>query len=168
MSRPTMIVPDRDRRVDTGYLVSSASTSAIGRLRSIFTTSPSPCLRYSSGMSSPGLASSFSIQRPLRSILAFTLRSAEQLTPIPMGHDAPWRGRRITRMSWAKYLPPNCAPRPSSSAAFLRVASSSMSRNAWPYSLPWVGRLSRYFTDAFFTTSRFFSADVPPITNAMW
>ena len=31
----------------------------------------------------------FLVERPSRLILAFTLRSAEQLTPIPIGHDAP-------------------------------------------------------------------------------
>ena len=30
------------------------------------------------------------------------------------GHEAPWRGRRITRTSWQKYLPPNWAPMPKS------------------------------------------------------
>ena len=47
------------------------------------------------------------------------LTSAEQLPPRPTGQEAPWRGRRMTRMSWAKYLPPNCAPRPSFSASIL-------------------------------------------------
>ncbi len=31
---------------------------------------------------------------------------------MPTGQEAPWRGRRITRTSSAKYLPPNCAPMP--------------------------------------------------------
>ena len=39
------------------------------------------------------------------------LRSAEQLTPMPIGQLAPCLGRRTTRMSWARYLPPNWAPR---------------------------------------------------------
>ena len=30
-----------------------------------------------------------------------------------MGSEAPWRGSRMTRTSWQKYLPPNCAPTPS-------------------------------------------------------
>ena len=30
-----------------------------------------------------------------------------------IGNEAPWRGRRIARTSWQKYLPPNCAPTPS-------------------------------------------------------
>ena len=33
---------------------------------------------------------------------------------MPTGSDAPCRGSRITRTSWQKYLPPNCAPMPSS------------------------------------------------------
>ena len=28
------------------------------------------------------------------------------------GSEAPWRGRRTTRTSWQKYLPPNWAPMP--------------------------------------------------------
>ncbi len=32
---------------------------------------------------------------------------------MPTGQEAPWRGRRMTRTSWAKYLPPNWAPMPS-------------------------------------------------------
>jgi hypothetical protein len=51
------------------------------------------------------LAKPLGIQRGAR-----TCRSAEHDTPMPTGHDAPWRGRRITRTSWQKYLPPNCAP----------------------------------------------------------
>ena len=31
---------------------------------------------------------------------------------MPTGQEAPWRGRRMTRTSWAKYLPPNWAPMP--------------------------------------------------------
>ena len=45
-------------------------------------------------------------------ILPSAWRSAEHETAIATGHDAPWRGSRITRTSWQKYLPPNCAPMP--------------------------------------------------------
>jgi len=62
--------------------------------------------------------SSFSSQIPSRLILPLMLRSAEQETPMPTGQDAPWRGRRTTRMSCAKYLPPNCAPSPRFCASF--------------------------------------------------
>ena len=41
-----------------------------------------------------------------------TPASPEQLTAIATGSEAPWRGRRMTRTSWQKYLPPNCAPTP--------------------------------------------------------
>ena len=45
-------------------------------------------------------------------ILPSACRSAEQDTAIATGQDAPCRGSRITRTSWQKYLPPNCAPMP--------------------------------------------------------
>ena len=64
------------------------------------------------GMKRPGLASSFSRKMPSLVILALMLRSALQETPMPTGQLAPWRGRRMTRTSSAKYLPPNCAPMP--------------------------------------------------------
>ena len=60
------------------------------------------------------------------------------------GSDAPWRGSRITRTSWQKYLPPNCAPMPSSLRELqhllleLEVAES----RARPR-IPSVGRSSR-------------------------
>ncbi|OAV73782.1 hypothetical protein Barb7_02845 [Bacteroidales bacterium Barb7] len=101
MSRPTMMVPFNDRRVETGYLSNAESTSAIGWFRLIFTASPSPALRRASGMKRPGLVSSFSIQIPSLFIFALMLRSAEQETPMPMGQEAPCRGRRTIRMSCA-------------------------------------------------------------------
>ena len=58
---------------------------------------------------------------------------------MPTGQEAPWRGSRTTRMSWAKYLPPNCAPMPNSFAAAMSFCSSSTSRNATPCSFPFVG-----------------------------
>jgi hypothetical protein len=45
-------------------------------------------------------------------ILPFAWRSALHDTPMPTGQLAPCRGSRITRTSWQKYLPPNCAPMP--------------------------------------------------------
>ncbi|CPR40712.1 Uncharacterised protein [Salmonella enterica subsp. enterica serovar Bovismorbificans] len=99
MSRPTIIVPFSDRRVDTGYCDSCCSISLMGRLRSTRTASPSPAWRSASGIYLPGLRSSFSIQIPSRLIFALMFRSAEQDTPIPTGHDAPWRGNRMTRIS---------------------------------------------------------------------
>ena len=77
--------------------------------------------RYSSGMRRPGSRSSSSTKMPSRVIFALTLRSAEHDTPIPTGHEAPCRGRRMTRTSWAKYFPPNWAPIPS-----LYASSSSL------------------------------------------
>jgi hypothetical protein len=37
---------------------------------------------------------------------------------MPTGQLAPWRGRRMTRTSWQKYLPPNWAPMPISWVSF--------------------------------------------------
>ncbi len=88
---------------------------------------------------------------------------------MPTGQEAPWRGRRTTRTSWAKYLPPNCAPMPSllrrleqpllelevaEGLAVARCPRSAARRSTWstrasPSS--WSG-----------------SAEVPPMTNARW
>ena len=43
--------------------------------------------------------------------------NADTVRGVPIGglllsSEAPWRGRRITRTSWQKYFPPNCAPIP--------------------------------------------------------
>src|SRR5512134_429683 len=168
MSRPTTMVPVRDSCVVTGYFDSSARISFIGRLRSTLTTPWSCFPRYFPGISRPGFRSSSSSQMPSLSILALTLRSAEQETPIPTGQEAPWRGIRTTRTSRAKYLPPNCAPNPQPWAALRIFSSISRSRNAWPPLLPEVGRRSRYPVDASFTVLRQLSAEVPPTTNARW
>ena len=82
------------------------------------------------------------MKTPSLVILALALRSAEQETPMPTGQEAPWRGRRTTRMSWAKYLPPNWAPMPSFWAWTSSRFSSSTSRNACPCAFPSVGRPS--------------------------
>ena len=58
------------------------------------------------------IASSSSRNTPSLVIFPQAWRSAEHETATPMGHEAPWRGKRITRTSWQKYLPPNCAPMP--------------------------------------------------------
>ncbi|MPM41058.1 hypothetical protein SDC9_87707 [bioreactor metagenome] len=142
ISRPTIIVPFSESRVATGYLDNSARISGIGRLRLIFTPPLSPASRIDSGIRRAGLSSIFSIQIPFLLIFALMLRSAEHETPIPTGHDAPWRGKRITRTSCVKYFPPNCAPSPNFSEAIFSFSSISRSRNACPNSLPLVGRLS--------------------------
>ena len=139
MSRATMIVPLRLKRVLTGNRVSWAKTSFIGRLRSTFTPPPSPASRKDSGIKRAGLSSRRSIQRPSLLILHLIFLSAEQLTPIPIGQLAPWRGRRTTRISWAKYLPPNCAPKPMLCASRSSSFSNSTSRKARPVSSPVVG-----------------------------
>ena len=79
---------------------------------------------------------------------------------------APWRGRRITRASSAKYLPPNWAPIPLLRAISITFASSSGSRNAWPSLFPSVGSVSRYPVLASLTVFIVASAEVPPITTA--
>ena len=99
--------------------MSSARISDIGRLRSIFTASPSPALRYSSGMSSPGLVSSFSIHRPSLLIFAShcgrpsSLRQGQRGTKHRDGADESreCRERSIYRRTGA--------PKPILSASFL-------------------------------------------------
>ena len=139
MSLATIIVPFKLNRVDTGCLVNSLRMSSIGKLRSILTASPSPALRNSSGINSLGLSSNFSIQIPSLLILALIFLSAEQLTPSPTGQEAPCRGKRTTRISWAKYFPPNCAPSPILRDASNNSLSNSTSLNALPVSSPVVG-----------------------------
>ncbi|CDE85779.1 unknown [Coraliomargarita sp. CAG:312] len=163
------MVPFSLRRVFTGYFESSFSISGIGRLRSI-STAPSEVftLRYSSGIYFAGSVSSSSSQIPSASILAFMLRSAEQDTPRPIGQLAPWRGMRIILTSKAKFAPPNCAPIPNFLDSAKSSFSSSTSRKACPSSLPFVGRLSKYFVEASFTFFKHASALVPPTTKAIW
>ena len=57
------------------------------------------------------------MKTPSLVIFPLICRSAEQETPKPTGQDAPCPGRRITRTSWQKYFPLNCAPNPSSSSS---------------------------------------------------
>ena len=129
-SRATIIGPVSARRVRIGCLVSSARMSFIGRLRSISTTLPPSAASSTAGRKRAGSRSSSSRNTPSWVILPTACRSAEQETPIPIGSEAPWRGRRITRTSWQKYLPPNWAPTPRSCVSFRISASSSRSRKA--------------------------------------
>ena len=46
--------------------------------------------------------------------------------------------------------------------------SSSVSRKAWPAGEPDVGKVSRYFAEAYLAVFRANSADVPPMTMARW
>ena len=112
----------------------------MGRFRSTRTAPSSLRCRKASGMYLSGSNSSCSRNTPSRVILPFACRSALHETPMPMGSEAPWRGRRITRTSSAKYLPPNCAPMPHCWADSSNCASSSRSRNARPCALPVVGK----------------------------
>src|SRR5215468_2335424 len=101
-------------------------------------------------------------------ILASAWRSAEHDTATATGHDAPCRGSRTTRTSWQKYLPPNWAPMPNCRVSSSTSASSARSRNPCPVGDPAVGRLSRYFAEAYLAVFSAYSAEVPPITIARW
>src|SRR5512145_2693597 len=162
MSRATMSVPLSESRVLIGCFESVARISLIGRVRSISTTSPGSSWSVGSGRYFAGFVSSCSRKTPSRVIFALIWRSAEQETPRPTGHEAPWRGSRITRTSCAKYLPPNCAPIPVRLQSSRISASSARSRKARPSSLPLVGSASRYRQLASFTVLSVSSAEVPP------
>ncbi len=101
-------------------------------------------------------------------ILPSAWRSAEHDTASATGHDAPCRGKRITRTSWQKYLPPNWAPMPNCCVSASTFASSSTSRKPCPSSLPDVGSVSSECADASFAVFNVISAEVPPITSARW
>ena len=107
-SGPGQRQPGRDR-----ILGQFRPDLAIGRFRSIrHHRPPCPSFRRGSGRYRAGSVSSRSRNTPSAVILASACRSAEHDTAIATGQDAPCRGSRITRTSWQKYLPPNCAPMP--------------------------------------------------------
>ena len=108
MSRATISVPFRFRRVLIGYLESVSSTLSIPSSRSISTAGF--IIGASAGRKRAGLCSSSSRKIPSSVIFALILRSAEQFTPIPTGHDAAWRGIRITRTSSNKVFAPELRP----------------------------------------------------------
>ena len=168
MSLATTSGPVSDSRVRTGYRVSSARISSIGRFRSIATTSPSSSAPSNSGRYCAGSVSSCSRNTPSLVIFPSACRSAEHDTAIATGHDAPCLGSRTTRTSWQKYLPPNCAPIPMFLVMPSTCSSSSRSRNPWPAADPDVGSVSRYFADAYLAVFSANSADVPPTTMARW
>ncbi len=87
---------------------------------------------------------------------------------MPIGRLAPWRGRRITRTSWQKYLPPNCAPMPIRRVISSTCRSMSRSRKAWPAGVPSVGSVSSQRVEASLTVFSVSSAEVPPIAIARW
>ena len=118
-------------------------------------------------MKRPGFFSSFSRKMPSLVIFALAWRSAEQETPMPTGQEAPWRGRRMTRTSSAKYLPPNCAPMPISRAACeqFRLEFEVAERPAVLVAGGRAGR-RRYLVEASLTVLRQVSAEVPPMTKA--
>ncbi len=101
-------------------------------------------------------------------ILPTACRSAEQETAIATGQDAPCLGSLITRTSWQKYLPPNCAPIPIFLVMSRTVCSSSTSRKPFPSIEPSVGSVSRYRADAYLAVLSAYSALVPPTTIARW
>ena len=128
MSRATTSGPVSDSLVLIGYFDSSARISLIGRDRSILTTSSSSSSSSVSGRYCAGSVSSCSRKMPSRVILPSACRSAEQDTAMATGQEAPCRGSLITRTSWQKYLPPNCAPMPLRLVISRTACSSSMSR----------------------------------------
>jgi hypothetical protein len=103
MSRATTRGPESDSRVFTGYFESSVRIWSIGWFRSTWTTSSdSRWSSVTSGRKRAGSVSSRSSQTPDGVIFATACRSAEQLTAIATGQEAPCRGSRITRTSWQK------------------------------------------------------------------
>src|SRR5699024_3590760 len=98
---------------------------------------------------------------------AMICRSAEQLTAMAIGRDPLCRGRRTTRTSWQKYLPPNCAPKPRFWVSSKTVCSNSWSRKPCPVTaLPVVGRSSREWALASLAVLSVNSAEGPPVTTA--
>src|SRR5277367_2822027 len=169
MSRATTIGPVSESRVLTGYLASSARISAIGRLRSTDTTSvASEATDEGSGRYWAGSVSRASRKTPSAVILPSACRSAEQETAMATGQDAPCLGSLITRTSWQKYLPPNCAPIPIFLVMSSTVCSSSTSRKPFPPVVPSVGSVSRYRAEAYLAVLSAYSALVPPTTIARW
>ena len=138
----TIIVPFNDRRVATGYLVSSFKISGIGRFRSILTTSPSPALRNSAGNQFAGFESSFSIQIPSLLILHLILRSAEQRNAQTYRTRSTVTGQTDDTHIVVKYLPPNCAPRPILCASANTSFPVQYHGTHGLYSFPVVGKLS--------------------------
>mmetsp|Transcript_10709 Transcript_10709/g.30067 ORF Transcript_10709/g.30067 Transcript_10709/m.30067 type:complete len:234 (+) Transcript_10709:106-807(+) len=168
MSRATTSDPVRLSRVFTGCWARISSTRPMGWSRSTCTTSPSRSPALGSGRYFAGSVSSCSRKTPSSVIFPSAWRSAEQLTPRPMGHDAPCRGSRTNLTSWQKYFPPNCAPMPIFCVSWWIRRSISRSRNPRPSSFPEVWRLSRYLVLASLTVLRFISALRPPTTTARW
>src|SRR6266702_7103541 len=168
MSRATISGPVSDSRVLIGYLDSSARISLIGRDRSIRTTLPSSSFSAGSGRYCAGSVSSRSRKTPSLVILPSAWRSAEQETAMATGQDAPCLGSLITRTSWQKYLPPNCAPMPLRLVISSTACSSSVSRNPWAPIEPEVGSESRYLAEAYLAVFSVNSALVPPTTIARW
>ena len=168
MSRATTMGPVSITRVFTGWRESVARISSIGRLRSMCTTSSLSSSCVTSGRKRAGSVSSASTKMPSLVILPSAWRSALHDTANETGQLAPWRGRRMTRTSWQKYLPPNCAPMPVSWDSLRIFASRSVSRKPLPRSDPDVGSESRYRVLASFAVSTACSADVPPMTTARW
>ena len=113
MSRATTSGPESDTRVCTGS-VESWARICVHRPVEVDLARRRPAGRSAdvSGRKRAGSGSSCSRKTPSGVILALAWRSAEHDTAMPTGSDAPCRGSRITRTSWQKYLPPNCAPMP--------------------------------------------------------
>jgi len=166
MSRATISVPDKLICVFIGYLLKVALTLSIPSFRLTLTIVLANCSLLTSGSYFDGSRSSFSINTPFLVTLTTCWRSALQLTPRPTGQDAPCRGRRTTRTSWQKYLPPNWAPMPSLCVSLWILSSASKSLNARPCSFPLVWILSKKRAEASLTVFKVYSAESPPTTTA--
>ena len=124
--------PVSESRVFTGYLRSSAR-SGMGPVQvDLDDLAALDVLGHPGvGMCAGGLQ--LLEEHPSAVILPRAWRSAEHDTRrSPTGHDAPWRGRRITRTSWQKYLPPNCAPMPKDWVSLKTRPPASRSRKPLP------------------------------------
>ena len=169
MSRATTNGPVSETRVFTGYFDSVARMSSIGRLRSIFTTSPPRMPSVVSGRYCAGSC----LQLLEEDALAGDLR-----LDLAVGRAATRRcrsaGRAVPRQPdhphvVAEILAAELRADAEVLGQLVRTsASSSGSRKAWPDSLPVVGRVSSYLVLASFTVFRLVSALVPPMTIARW
>ncbi len=169
MSRPTIIVPLSDRRVETGYLLNSARTSFIGRFRLIRHRIALAFLAQFCRDKPPGIIFEFlnpnavlvdlgldvAIRRAgdphadrARSAVARQPDDADVMREIfaaKLRADARLLGCRENLASPVQYREKPGRPRCPGSAA-----------------------CRRYLVDASFTVLRHVSAEVPPMTKAMW
>ncbi len=142
ISRPTIMVPVSDRRVETGYCDNWARISFIGRLRIDFHRAFARLTRRWRNILAR-IVFQFFDQMPSRLFRFDVTRSAERETPHPhrTGKRRDAAGGITREYRGAKYFPANWAPRPSFAllpAVPVRVEIAE----CWPCSLPSVGSAS--------------------------